>query len=59
MGYNTTGTSAYTKEPRITEYEPNVSKIATVPRTLITQYGVDSPKEVLNNIPIFDGNQEN
>ena len=36
MGYNTTGTSTYTKEPQITEYEPNVSKIATVPRTTIT-----------------------
>ena len=55
MGYNTTGTSTYTKEPRITEYEPNVSEIATVPKTMITQYGVDIPKEVLNNIPTFDG----
>ena len=55
MGYNMTGTSTYTKEPRITEYEPNVSKIATVPRTTITQYRADIPKEVLNNIPTFDG----
>ena len=37
MGYNTTGTSTYTKEPQITEYEPNISEIATVPRTTITQ----------------------
>ena len=55
MGYNTMGTSTYTKEPRITEYEPNVSKIATVPRTTITRYGTDIPKEVLDNVPTFDG----
>ena len=55
MGYNTMGTSTYTKDTWITEYEPNVSKIATVPRTTITQYGVDIPKEVLNNIPTFNG----
>ena len=56
MGYNTTGTSTstYTKEPRITKYEPNVSEIATVPKTMITWYGVDIAKEVLNNIPTFD-----
>ena len=36
MGYNTTGTSTYQKELQITEYEPNVSEIATVPRTMIT-----------------------
>ena len=55
MGYNTTGTPMYPKEPRITEYEPNVSEIATVLRTMITQYRVDVPKEVLDNIPTFDG----
>ena len=36
MGYNTMGTSTYQKEPQITEYEPNISEIATVPRTMIT-----------------------
>ena len=36
MGYNTTGTPTYTKELRITEYEPNVSEIATAPKTTIT-----------------------
>ena len=55
MGYNTTGTSMYTKEPRITEYKPNVSEIATVPKTTITRYGMDIPKKVLDNIPTFDG----
>ena len=55
MGYNTMGTSAYTKEPQITEYEPNVSEIATVPKTMITWYRADIPKEVLDNIPTFDG----
>ena len=55
MGYNTTGTSMYPKEPRITEYTPNISEITTVLRTMITRYGVDVPKEVLNNIPTFDG----
>ena len=55
MGYNTTGTSTYPKELQITKYEPNVSEIATVPRTMITRYGVDVPKEVLDNIPTFDG----
>ena len=54
MGYNTTGTSTYTKELRITEYEPNISEIATVPKTMITQYRMDIPKEVLDNIPTFD-----
>ena len=55
MGYNTTGTSTYQKELQITEYKPNVSEIATVPRTMITWYGADVPKEVLDNIPTFDG----
>ena len=55
MGYNTMGTSTYTEEPRITEYKPNISEIATVPRTPITWYRVDIPKEVLDNIPTFDG----
>ena len=55
MGYNTMGTSTYTKELRITEYKPNISEIATVPKTVITRYGVDIPKEVLDNIPTFDG----
>ena len=59
MGYNTMGTSTYTKEPRITEYEPNISEIATVPKTTITQYGADIPKEVLDNIPTFDGKPQN
>ena len=54
MCYNTIGTSTYTKEPRITEYEPNVSEITTVPRNTITWYGADIPKEVLDNIPTFD-----
>ena len=52
--YNTMGTSTYPKEPKITEYEPNISEIATVLRTMITRYGVDVPKEVLNNIPTFN-----
>ena len=55
MGYNTTGTSTYTKEPQITEYEPNISEITTVPRTTITWYRVEISKEVLKNIPTFDG----
>ena len=55
MGYNTTGTSTYTKQLRITEYEPNVSEITTVPKTTITRYRTDIPKEVLHNIPTFDG----
>ena len=55
MGYNTMGTSMYTKELQITEYEPNVSEITTVPRTTITWYRVDILKEVLDNIPTFDG----
>ena len=55
MGYNTSGTSTHPKELQITKYEPNVSEIATVPRTMITRYGVDVPKEVLDNIPTFDG----
>ena len=55
MHYNTMGTSTYTKEPQITEYEPNVSEITTVPKTTIAWYGVDIPKEVLENIPTFDG----
>ena len=55
MGYNTMGTSTYQKELQITEYKPNVSEIATVLRTMITQYGADVPKEVLDNIPTFDG----
>ena len=55
MGYNTMGTSTFTKEPQITEYEPNISEMATVLKTMITRYAVDIPKEVLDNIPTFDG----
>ena len=54
-GYNTMETSTYTKELLITEYEPNISEIATVPKTTIAWYGADIPKEVLDNIPTFDG----
>ena len=57
LGSNTTGTSAYQKEQRITDYEPNVSQITTVHRPTITQYEADIPKEVLDNIPMFDGKQ--
>ena len=32
-----------------------MSEITTVPRSMITQYRIDVPKEVLDNIPIFDG----
>ena len=55
MGYKTMATSTYHKEPQITEYKPYISEIATVPRTMITRYGADVPKEVLDNIPTFDG----
>ena len=55
MGYNTMGTSTYQKEQQITKYKPNMSEIATVPRPIITQYRADVPKEVLDNIPTFDG----
>ena len=55
MGNNTMGTSTYPKVPQITKYEPNVSEIPTVPRTMIMWYGADVPKEVLDNIPTFDG----
>ena len=55
MGYNTTQTSTYQKELQITEYEPNISEIATEPRTMITQHGADVPKEIFDNIPTFDG----
>ena len=55
MRYNTTGTSTYQKEPQISEYEPNLSEITTVPRTMITRYRADIPKEVLDNIPTFNG----
>ena len=34
------------------------SEIATVPRPIITQYGANVPKEVLENIPTFDGKSE-
>ena len=54
MGYNTMGTSTYTKELRITKYEPNISEIATAPKTTITWYKADIPKEVLDNIKTFD-----
>ena len=55
MGYNTMGTSTYhQKEQQITEYEPSVSEIATVPRPIIKRYRADILKEVLDNIPIFD-----
>ena len=55
MGYNTMGTSTYQREQQITEYEPNVSEIATVPRPMITWYGAVVPNEVLDNIPTFNG----
>ena len=54
MGYNTMGTSTYQKEQQITNYKPNESDIATVPRSMTTLYGTDIPKEVLDNIPTFD-----
>ena len=49
------GTSTYQKEQQISKYVPNVLEIATVPRLMITWYGTHVPKEVLDNIPTFDG----
>ena len=57
MGSNTTGTSTYQKEQQITDYEPNMSEITTVPRPTVIQYGADVPKEVLDNIPTFNCKQ--
>ena len=34
-----------------------MSEITTIQRPAITQYGADIPKEVLDNIPTFDGKQ--
>ena len=50
-----TETSTYQKEQQITDYEPNMSEIATVPRPIITQYRADVSKEVLDSIPTFAG----
>ena len=55
MGSNTTGTSTYQKEQQITDYEPTVLEITTVPRPTVTRYRADVPKEVLDNVPMFDG----
>ena len=55
MGYNTTWTSTYQKEQQINNYEPNMSEITKVPRPIIMRYGADVPKEVLDNIPTFEG----
>ena len=55
MGYKTTGTSTYQNKQHITKYQSNVLEIATVLRPMITWYGADVPKEVLDNIPTFDG----
>ena len=57
MGTNATATSAYQKKQQITNYEPNVLEITTVHRPIITRYGADIPKEVLDNIPTFNGKQ--
>ena len=57
MGSNTTATSAYQKEQQINDCEPNMSEITTVHRPIITRYGADIHKEVLDNIPTFDGKQ--
>ena len=57
MGSNATATSAYQKKQQITDYEPNVSEITIIHRPIITRYGADIPKEVLDNIPTFDSKQ--
>ena len=38
MDSNTTGTSTYQKEQQITDYEPNVLEITTVPKPIVTRY---------------------
>ena len=57
MGSSATATSAYQKEQWITDYELNMSEITTVHRPIITWYGADIPKEVLDNIPTFNSKQ--
>ena len=57
MGSNATATSAYQNEQQITEYEPDMSEITIVHRPIITRYRADISKEVLDNIPMFDGKQ--
>ena len=59
MGYNTTGTSTCTKELRITEYEPNVSEITTVPKTMITRTEQTSQKNYSTTNRHLTENQEN
>ena len=34
-----------------------MSEITTVPQPTVTWYGADVPKEVLDNIPMFDSKQ--
>ena len=57
FGSNTTETSTYQKQQRITNYKPNVLEITTIQRPPISRYGADIPKEVLDNIPAFKGKQ--
>ena len=53
---NATKTSTNQRQ-QLNNYESNISKLPIMRRPPVTRYGADIPKEVLDNIPPFDGKQ--
>ena len=58
FSYDSNATEASTNQKKqSTSYKPIISEITTIQRPPITRYGADIPKEVLDNIPVFEGKQ--
>ena len=51
-----TGTSTNQKQ-QVISYKPDIPQKITIQRPPITRYGADIPKEILDNMPAFEGKQ--
>ena len=50
--------SSTTQKPQVTSYGSNIPELPAIQRPPVTRYGADTPKEVVDNIPAFNGKQE-
>ena len=58
FSYDSNATEASTNQnQQVISYEPKIPQKITIQRPPITRYGADIPKEILDNIPAFEGKQ--
>ena len=58
FSYNSNATEASTNQKQqVISYKPNIPQKKAIQRPPNTRYGADIPKEILDNIPAFEGKQ--